>query len=325
MKLRSAVALLLLLLVTTACSSGPSEDTEPTQATDDSAYPVTVTGKFGDVTIHSAPKRVVALGWGDAETALALGVQPIGASDWVEFGGEGVGPWAEGMYDNPPEIIGTLEPSYEQIAALAPDLILDTKSSGEKARHDLLSQIAPTIGLPEGSDNYKTSISQQVGLVSAALGKPDRGADILAELDRRFADVAAAHPEFAGKTITVAARSGTGWGAYTADTERVEFAEKLGFVPNPTIDTLEAVGFSAPVSEENLHVLDADLVVVFPIRESAEDVENTPMFRSIPAVQDGRYVVFDSRDVARSYSTNTTLSITYALDSVVPLFAERTK
>jgi iron complex transport system substrate-binding protein len=38
----------------------------------------------------------VALGWSDAETALALGVQPVGASDWLAFGGEGVGPWAEG-------------------------------------------------------------------------------------------------------------------------------------------------------------------------------------------------------------------------------------
>lgn len=56
------------------------------------AFPVDLTTKFGKVTVDEAPKRVVALGWGDAETALALGVQPVGASDWLGFGGEGVGP-----------------------------------------------------------------------------------------------------------------------------------------------------------------------------------------------------------------------------------------
>jgi ABC-type Fe3+-hydroxamate transport system substrate-binding protein len=64
---------------------------------------------------------VVALGWSDAETALALGVQPVGASDWLGFGGEGVGPWAAGRYDEAPQIIDTLEPSLEAIAALKPD------------------------------------------------------------------------------------------------------------------------------------------------------------------------------------------------------------
>jgi iron complex transport system substrate-binding protein len=34
---------------------------------------------------------------------LALGVQPVGASDWLAFGGEGVGPWATGRYTKAPE------------------------------------------------------------------------------------------------------------------------------------------------------------------------------------------------------------------------------
>ena len=38
--------------------------------------------KFGVVEVPEDAERIVALGWGDAETALALGVQPLGASDW---------------------------------------------------------------------------------------------------------------------------------------------------------------------------------------------------------------------------------------------------
>ena len=62
---------------------------------------------------------VVALGWGDMETVLALGGQVVGTSDWLGFGGDGVGPWAADLVTRTPEQLGTLELSYEAVAALA--------------------------------------------------------------------------------------------------------------------------------------------------------------------------------------------------------------
>jgi iron complex transport system substrate-binding protein len=320
------VACVGALLLLAACGGGSANaPSEPSLQRLDAgaAFPVTVVTKFGDVTVNAPPTRVVAMGWGDAETALALGVQPVGAADWLDFGGEGVGPWAAGRYTAPPAIIGTLEPSYEQIAALRPDLILDTKSSGDQQRYDLLSRIAPTIALPPGADNYKTALTDQVTMVAAALGFPERGTELIADVEGRFAAAAAAHPEFAGRTVTVAARSGTGWGVYASSTERVEFMTRLGFVPNPRIESLPEVRFSHPVSEEQLSVLDADLLVVFPIQRTAAEVNATPLFAAIPAVQAGRAIVFENPDVQKAYSTNSVLSIHFALDAVVPLIAER--
>src|ERR687893_238511 len=135
-----------------------------------------------------ATARVVALGWSDAETALALGVQPVGASDWLAVGGNGLGEWVEEGYDEDPEMIETLEPSFEAIAALEPDLILDTRSSGTQERYDLLSEIAPTIGQPEGVGPYQTSWQQQLDLVGQALGRTDEAADLRAQVERAFAD-----------------------------------------------------------------------------------------------------------------------------------------
>jgi iron complex transport system substrate-binding protein len=106
----AAAAALLLTGCATGGDAGSTTDTDGESAAGEGTFPQTVTTAFGDVTIDEAPERVVALGWSDAETALALGVQPVGASDWLGFGGEGVGPWAEGMYDEAPEIIETLEP-----------------------------------------------------------------------------------------------------------------------------------------------------------------------------------------------------------------------
>ncbi|NLU85027.1 iron-siderophore ABC transporter substrate-binding protein [Rhodococcus sp. HNM0569] len=311
----------LVLLAVSACGSGGDEAAAGAPSgSSGTAFPATVTTKFGDVTVDREPERVVALGWGDAETALALGVQPIGASDWLAFGGEGVGPWAAGLYDSPPVQLGTLEPSYEQIAALEPDLILDTKSSGDRGRYDMLSAIAPTIGPPPGGDDFKTPLEEQVTMVATALGVS--GDEAVDSVRNAFTEAASAHPEFAGKSVSVAALSGRGWGAYSADTDRVAFMTKLGFVPNPVLDTLPEVQFSHPLSEETLDLLDADLVVVFPVQRPASDVESNPVFASIPAVREGRAVVFDDPNVQKAYSTNTVLSMRYALDTVVPLVAD---
>ncbi|MGQ7352411.1 iron-siderophore ABC transporter substrate-binding protein [Quadrisphaera oryzae] len=293
-----------------------------------SAFPATVQTKFGDVTVTAAPQRVVALGWGDAETALALGVQPVGASDWLAFGGEGVGPWAKGLYTKAPTIIATLEPSYEAIAALQPDLILDTKSSGDAARHQRLSQIATTVGVPTGGDSYLTTTRQQVELVSTALGKQAEGQQLLEGLREGFEAAAAAHPQWKGRTATVATKTSNGWGAYVAAPGaegsdplggRVEFMEALGFQQNPKIAALPANsgGFSVDVSTEQLDLLDADVVVAFPIFIPTSDITGDAAWGAVPAVAAKHALVIDG-DTASAFSLGTTLATQYALEQLVP-------
>lgn len=324
---RAVGSALAVLMATVAASCGG--DTQPGTSDDtsqsdsaDGRFPVTVDTKFGEVTVPEEPKRVVALGWGDAETALALGVQPVGASDWLEFGGAGVGPWAKGLYDEKPQIIGTLEPSYEDVLTLEPDLILDVKSSGEQERYDRLSEIAPTIAVPEGGDNYLTSQQQQVRMIASALGRPEKGKQLLADVRQQFADARQKHPEFDGATVTVAAYSSNGWGAYIEQTQRTEFMRDLGFEPNPEISKLEPEGFTVRVADENLELLDADLLVIFPIGKTAAEVTEQPGYDTIPAVRDGRSVILDQKTISSAYSLNSVLSIPYALKHVTPLLAE---
>lgn len=305
-----------------ASSSAPAGDEGAPAAGE---FPATVETAFGPVTIEEEPQRVVALGWGDAETALALDVQPIGASDWLGFGGEGVGPWAAGLYDSPPEIIDTLEPSYEAIGALEPDLILDVKSSGDPERYERLSQIATTVGIPEGGESYLTTTDQQVELISGALGVPEQGQALLDDLEADFATAAEAHPEWEGQTVTAATRTSEGWGAYVEGSERVQFLERLGFVQNPQIAELPAdeTGFSVSISEERLDLMDADLIVAFPIFIETTQITEDPLWLEIPAVQDGHAVVIDG-DLSSAYSLGTTLANEYALENLVPMLEEAT-
>ncbi|MFJ2669613.1 iron-siderophore ABC transporter substrate-binding protein [Streptomyces sp. NPDC087525] len=317
-----------LVVGLTACgtaSDSAGSSPEAASGAEDGAFPATVATKFGDITVEKRPERVVALGWGDAEAVLSLGGQPVGASDWLAFGGDGVGPWAKGLYKKSPQMIGTLEPEFEKIAALAPDLILDTKSSGDQSRYDTLSKIAPTIGVPKGGEQYKISWREQTEMVAAALGVPGKGRTVISETEKKFRDSAAAHPEFKDRTITLGSRTSEGFGAYVHGTGRVDFVERLGFTNNPRVDAKAGASFFINVSRENLDLLDADLTVMTPIGIPASKISDDPLYRAVPSVKAGRSVVFDDATLSAAFSTDSVFSVAYALEKVVPLLAEPLK
>jgi iron complex transport system substrate-binding protein len=322
--LRGAALVAAALAVTSCSSDSGTETAAGTSAgtgSSSGAFPVTVSTGFGDVTVPEEPTRVVALGWGDAETALALGVQPVGASDWLGFGGEGVGPWAEGRYDEAPEIIETLEPSYEAIAALRPDVILDTKSPATQERFDKLGAIAPTISQPAGVGPYLTSWQDQLALVGQALGRSEEAAAVQDDVDQQFTAAGEANPAFAGTEVAVAAYTSEGFGAYVRGDARVDFMEQLGFTNKPAIQDLATESFFVPVSEEQLPLLDAGLTVAFPIFVDAGEITGNPLWQAIPSVQAGHAVVLDDQDLANAFSSGSPLGIRYALENAVPLFA----
>ena len=320
-------ALLAATVLVAGCGSGDegsSGDTAASSSTSGSggAFPVTVGTAFGDVEIPEEPQRVVALGWSDAETALALGVQPVGASDWLGVGGAGVGPWAEGRYDEAPQIIETLEPSLEAIAALQPDLILDTRSPATQERYDALSAIAPTVGQPEDVGPYLTTWQQQLDLVGRALGRGEQADDLHAEVEQQFTEAATAHPEFDGTEVAVGAYTSEGFGAYVRGDTRVDFMEALGFTNEPAVQDLAGDSFFVPISEEQVPLLDAPLTVVFPIFVDAAQITDNPLWQSLPSVQQGNALVLGDRTLVNAFSSGSALGTRYALQNTVPLFAE---
>lgn len=322
--LRGAALLAAAALVVPSCGSdddAAENSGDGSGGSSSGAFPVTVATAFGDVEIADEPTRVVALGWGDAETALALGVQPVGASDWLAFGGEGVGPWSEG-YDDAPEIIETQEPSLEAIAALEPDLILDTKSDGTQERYDLLSQIAPTVGMPEGAEAYQTAWDEQLELVGQALGRTDEADELAAEVQQAYEDATAENPGFEGTEVAVAAFTSEGFGAYVQGDARVDLMEELGFVNAPAIQEQATENFFVPVSEEQVSLLDAELTVAFPIYVEATEFTSNPLWQALPSVQEGRAVVLEDDVLVSAFSIGTAPGILYALENTVPLFAE---
>lgn len=322
--LAAAGAVVAASLVLAGCASGSGSSTDSASSgSSDAAFPVSITTGLGTTTIESAPKRVVALGWGDAETALELGVQPVGASDWLAFGGDGVGPWLKGAYDKSPKIIQTLEPSYEDILKLNPDVILDVKSSGDKERYDKLSAIAPTVAIPKGGENYLASTEQQTTMIAKALGKESEGKKLLSGLDDAYAAAREAHPDFEGKTAVVGAYSSEGFGAYASTDSRSTFMRNLGFEIPKAIDEQAGKEFSVHLSDENLDLLDADLTLILPIYVDASEASSNKLFQKVPSVEAGHSIVFDDKDVSSAFSMGTTAAIEWALDKLPAQFEDK--
>ncbi|WP_235515505.1 iron-siderophore ABC transporter substrate-binding protein [Curtobacterium sp. Leaf183] len=321
--LAAAGAVVAASLVLAGCASGSTTAQSTSSASGDGAFPVSITTGLGTTTIESQPKRVVALGWGDAETALELGVQPVGASDWLAFGGDGVGPWLKDAYTKSPKIINTLEPSYEDILKLKPDLILDVKSSGDKDRYSKLSAIAPTVAIPKGGENYLATTKQQTTMIAKALGKVTEGKKLLSGVDDAYAAARKAHPEFDGKTAVIGAYTSEGFGAYASADSRAQFMQQLGFTIPKKIDQEAGKQFSVSLSNENLDLLNADLTVILPIYVEASAAENDPLFQKVPSVQAGHSIVVDDKDVSSAFSMGTTAAIEWALKRLPDEFAAK--
>ncbi|AZM57721.1 iron-siderophore ABC transporter substrate-binding protein [Streptomyces sp. WAC 01529] len=125
-------------LALTACGSSDSDEDSA-----GSGKTHTVKTAMGDVNVPVKPERVVVLDTAELDSAISLGVKPVGATH-VE---------AESGFPEylPKEKVSGIKdvgemmtPNMEAIAALKPDLILTSKIR-HAAKYDQLKKIAPTV------------------------------------------------------------------------------------------------------------------------------------------------------------------------------------
>jgi iron complex transport system substrate-binding protein len=323
----AAAALALATAVSLAACSSDDDDSSDGSSASSSAtdsFPVSVDTKFGNVEIKEQPTKVVALGWGDAEIATELGVQPVGATDWLGFGGEGLSPWAGAKYDKAPEILDTQSLDYEKIASLDPDLILDVRDQGTEDTNKRLSEIAPTVSVPKDADGFTTSWDKQVEMISTALGEKAKGDDLVSQVNDKISEVKDAHPEWADKSATVLAKTSVEWGAYVKGDARADLVSALGFKPNEEITKLVKPGeFYVPLSAENLSKANSDVVIGFPIGDVGQ-IADDAQWKTLDAVKNGHAIVTDE-ELSNAISLGTPASMLHALDLLTPKLEDATK
>ena len=287
--LSAAGLVLALALPLTACASADGATTGQATSSDDPAFPRTVEHAMGSTVIPTRPERVVVLDTGELDTALALGVTPVGAvttgasDDFLSY-------LADDAADVEP--VGTVpEPDLEVIAALQPDLILSNKTRHE-AIYEQLGQIAPTVFAERVGVVWKENFL----LDAEALGLETRAE---AELDAYEAEAAALGQQLgdpAGTTI--------GALRFVEGTVRVYSGESfIGTVlADIGVDQLELppgqVPTFAELAAEEITRADADIVLYSSFGRadaSGEDgVVAGPLWSRLGAVADDRaYAVED--------------------------------
>lgn len=323
MRLRLLPTVALLVLVAACGTASPvTPDISATVAGD--TFPITVTHKLGRTTVKAPPRRVVTVGLRDQDFVLALGVKPLGVAQWFDGYPNALAPWAAAVSGQvKPRIVATAAaPNLEAIAALRPDLIVSVYATADKAIYDKLSQIAPTVAAPAGTEDYALSWQQQLKQTGAALGLSKKAAELTAQLDRRTAAAKAAHPEFAGKTIVYGGLGGEP-GIYTSADQRGRFLEALGFTVPKAVNALATKerAYFVTISKENYRLFDADVaIIVGPSNDPAATIAGEPLYRDLNNVKAGRAVFLHELNGlwSAALSFNSPLSLPYALDSFVP-------
>jgi iron complex transport system substrate-binding protein len=213
---------------------------------------VTVKHVFGETRIPAPPQRVVSAGLTEQDDLLALGVVPVAVTDW--FGGEpfGVWPWAQPKLGGAQPTVLSLADGIpvDQIAALRPDLIVAANAGLDQDTYTKLTAIAPTVA-QSGRDAFFEPWKDQAGVVGQAVFKHDQMQALIASVDAKFAAVAEANPQFAGRTVLLlAGRLDGGQPQPLTPRWRSDFLTQMGFAVAEGIEDAEVLIWTTESDEE---------------------------------------------------------------------------
>lgn len=243
-----------------------------------------VTHARGTTAVPAAPERVVTLEPLELDTAVAVGITPVGAAVANTTTGVPAYLGVEGV-----EPVGTVsEPDLEAIAALKPDLILGTESR-HSGLYDQLSAIAPTVFIATQADPWRDNAE----LIGDALGRADDVKAAVTAVDTRCDEIEGAH-DLAGKTAEmIRPRDETTLSLYGP----VSFAGSLLECVGYTIPEHDwADGLQADISPENITSAAADAVFVTtsdvddPSTMPAAITQNAASFPTVTLVDSSTWV-----------------------------------
>lgn len=134
---------------------------------------------MGTTEIKGTPLRVVTLFQGATDSALLLGVTPLGAVEsWAE---KPVYEYLRGQMDGVVNLGIETQPNLEEIIALKPDLIIASKVRHEKI-YSQLNEIAPTVMVKEVYQ-WKDTLN----ICAKALNKEEKAEEFFAKWDEKTA------------------------------------------------------------------------------------------------------------------------------------------
>jgi len=268
------LGLIVPLTVLTGCEEKPKEEILTNTRS--------IEHSLGVTQVPQTPKRVVTLDTSALDSAIAVGVIPVGTTVFEDF--------SSYLSDSTTETIVTVgegnQPNLEAIVNLNPDLILGTDISSKRI-YGQVSQIAPTV-LSEGSGRLG-KWQKNFQLFAEALGKSEIATQKLAgyqqrvtqlkeELEKEWGDLSAIE-------VSVVVTAQGKFGFYSANSFSGAILQDLGFSRPSHQERLQR--WATLVSREKIEQLDGDMI--FLIHQSnVTALINDPLISQLNAVQRDR-------------------------------------
>lgn len=335
---KAFVTLISSVLFLSACGSNPQagSSTGPTASGQQGSFPVKINHVYGATSIPSKPKRIATVGWASPDNLIALGVVPVsiqknafgktvdgGYLTWTKDALDGMHVAKSDMPKLHDESDGI---DAEAIASSKPDLIIGLLSGMTKKQYDTLSKIAPTIAYQKVAwgDPWRKVITT----TAQAIGEPDKGRRLIADLEQRINKAAEAHPAIKGKTASVMyfdSSKLSKFSIYTTSDARPQLLNDLGLVTPKSIeqDSKTTKDFYKEISSEHAdRYADVDIIVTYGTPDLLEAMRKDPLLSKIPAVERGSVVVIDNSSEMANALDPSALSIQKTTDAYAQLLDE---
>lgn len=281
-----AIGLSFWVALVAACSNSTDQSSNSNSSNLPPGTPTRpIQHAMGTTQVPVQPKRVVVLDTAPLDSAIALGVRPIGTM----------------FFQSPPTYLGNRvegiavlglnnNPNLEKVLSLKPDLILSTKISSQQFYRQL-SKAAPTI-LTEGSGR-SGDWKENFQLYADALGRSQQAKALLQNYQQRAATLKQQIQQQSSPTpvVSVVATGSKQIGAYTRQSFSGSVLQDLGLVRPPAQEKPKR--WAIQVSREDFASLDGDIIFLIeaggiPDNLSLQNFKTDPIFSQLNAVKRGR-------------------------------------
>ena len=252
----------------------------------------TFTHVHGDTTVSTAPTAVAALGPGDGDAVLALGLQPVAIATT-----SGTLPsWEKSAVTGTPAVLGSLIDTAA-VAAAKPDLIIAT-GDVDDATYDKLKAIAPTVTRPVQDASTPWTWRDQLTWIAKVVGRDAKATSLIDSVRSQTDDVKNQNPAFGGKSVAALAVADAGMAEILMPSNTTNYLEGLGMRYDDDLKRTPADrGDSRPLQDQNvLYGLKTQVLVVLRTDKAAGEGG----YGGLPAgfgAYTGAMVIVDSPDV----------------------------
>ena len=258
----------------------------------------------GTTKIDTAPHAVAAVGPGDGDAALALGVQPVVMTD---PGGK-LASWEQQLVTDGVKVASSVDTTA--IQAAKPDVVIDTGPIDD-ATYQALAAVAPTITRPSDNTGTTWTWQNQLAWIGRILGRADKSQQLIDKARNQQADLRNENPAFNGKTLAVVNVSDAGVTATLTGAPAADYLEGLGFSYSDKLKRTAADTSNArSMTDNDLYSLGADVLVAVRTDKAAGGGGYNGLPQPLTLYR-GAMVIVDDPNVIAALNADTYLATEY--------------